>query len=484
MNEALLREVFADADDVAVKASRLGGAEDGLEVVMVYCTGMVDHKQINGSIYPQLDTIRDKLTGTDPKRLAQELESVLEVRAVADLTDIEELASSVFSGDLLLLFPGVQLLYAVNIANTPQRKPEESSTEISIKGPRDAFTEDAAINAALIRKRLKDLSLVNEKLVLGRRSRSAVHLLYVKDITNPAFIEEARKRLNKLDVDGVTSISQLEETLSDSPHALFPLIDYVGRPDHAVDSLLNGRFVVLLEGSPMVLIGPGNLLFQLKSPEDAHLPFYYVALERLLRLAGLLLAIYLPGLYVAVSAFQLDQIPFPLLATITSSRLGLPLSGSIDFFLMLALFEVFREAGVRLPKAVGQTVAVVGGLIIGDAAIRAGITSPSTLVVVGISTVATFTLVNQTLVGSVTVIRIAVLAMSAVFGIYGLILSALGLLLYLATLTSFGVPYLSPISPFSGQALLRGLQVFPWRRQRKRSSFLKPRDPTQKGRGQ
>ncbi len=480
MNEALLRETFMDADDVIVKSSRLGSAEDGFTVVMVYCAGMVDHKQINGSIYPQLDTVRSKLR--EPTLLAQELESVLEARALADLTDIRGMASRVFSGDLLLFFPGAQLLYAVNIANAPQRKPEESSTEISIKGPRDAFTEDAAVNVALIRKRLKSLSLVNERLVLGRRSHSTVNLLYVKDIANPAFIAEARNRLGKLDVDGLTSISQLEEALSDSPYALFPLVDYVGRPDHATDSLLNGRFVVLLEGSPMVLIGPGNLLFQLKSPEDAHLPYYYVVLERLLRLVGLVLAIYLPGFYVAVTAFQLDQIPFPLLATITSSRLGLPLSGPIDFFLMLGLFEVFREAGVRLPKAVGQTVAVVGGLIIGDAAIRAGITSPTTLVVTGISTVATFTLVNQTLVGSVTVIRIAVLAMSAVFGIYGLIVSALGLLLYLATLTSFGVPYLSPMSPWNGQGMLRGLHALPWKSQKKRSAYLKPRDPSKKRR--
>jgi hypothetical protein len=481
MNEALLRETFMEADDVIVKSSRMGGAGDSFTVVMVYCSGMVDHKQINGTIYPQLDAVMNNLG--EPKPLAQELESRLEARAITDLADIEGIATSVFSGELLLFFPDAQMLYAVNIANAPQRKPEESSSEISIKGPRDAFTEDAAVNVALVRKRLKSLSLVNEKLVLGRRSQTAVHLLYIKDIANPSFISQARERVRSLDVDGVTSIAQLEEALSDSPGALFPLIDYVGRPDHAADSLLIGRFVVVLEGSPMVLIGPGNLLFQLKSPEDAHLPYYYVALERLLRMAGLLLAIFLPGFYVAVSAFQLDQIPFPLLATITSSRLGLPLSGSIDFFLMLGLFEVFREAGVRLPKAVGQTVAVVGGLIIGDAAIRAGITSPTTLVVTGISTVATFTLVNQTLVGSVTVIRLGVLVLSSIFGIFGLIISSFGLLLYLATLTSFGVPYLSPMSPFSGQGLVRGLLSVPWKRQTSRPSYLKPRDPSRKWRG-
>jgi len=478
MDERLLREAFRDAADVVIRSNKMGQGDAAQNVVMLYCDGMVDHKQINAVIFPQLDAVFESLN--TPHALAEALESRLEAQALAKPHDIEQLAANVFSGELLILFADSQLLYAVNIANSPQRKPEESSTEISIKGPRDAFTEDAATNVALIRKRLKSLSLCNERFVLGRRSQTAVNLLYVKDIADSAIVSQAADRLRKLDTDGVISVSQLEEALSGSPYALFPLIDYVGRPDHAAESLLMGRFVVLLEGSPMALIGPGDLLFLIKSPEDSHLPFYYVALERLLRVAGLLLAIFLPGLYVAVSTFQLDQIPFPLLATITTSRLGLPLSGPVDFFLMLGLFEVFREAGVRLPKAVGQTVAVVGGLIIGDAAIRAGITSPTTLVITGISTVATFTLVNQTLVGSVTVLRLGVLVLSATFGIFGLMVSALGLLLYLSSLTSLGVPYLTPMSPLRGKSLLEGMLAIPWRSRTTRPAFLKPRDPSRR----
>jgi hypothetical protein len=206
-------------------------------------------------------------------------------------------------------------------------------------------------------------------------------------------------------------------------------------------------------------------------------------MERVLRFIGLLLAIFLPGFWVSVSAYNLDQIPFPLLATITTARLGLPVSSPMDLFLMLGMFEVFREAGVRLPKAVGQTVAVVGGLIIGDAAIRAGITSPTTLVVTAISTVATFTLINQTLVGSVSLLRIGVLLMSSVFGMYGLIAASLGLLLYLASRESFGVPYLSPLSPPGREDIPQSVLSKPWRRRERRPQYIEPNDPTRTGGG-
>lgn len=230
----------------------------------------------------------------------------------------------------------------------------------------------------------------------------------------------------------------------------------------------------------MALIAPANLTMILKSPEDVHFPGYYVAIERTLRLIGLVVALFFPGFYIAVTAFNFDQIPFPLLATIASVRIGLPISGPMDFFLMLGLFELFREAGLRLPKAVGQTVAVVGGLIIGDAAIRAGITSPATLVAVAISTMSMFSLVNQSLAGSVTLLRIAILIMSSLLGMFGFIISVVALALYLSTLESFGVPYMTPISPPSLRDMFGTLKFNALKVAKRRPSFLKPIDDTRK----
>lgn len=247
-------------------------------------------------------------------------------------------------------------------------------------------------------------------------------------------------------MDTVIGCAQLEEYLSDSSDSIFPLVDSVGRPDFAAESLLRGRFVVILDGSPMVIIGPSDIMEQLKSPEDAHSSYYYTIFQRVLRLIGLVTAMYLPGFYISLTCYNIDQIPFPLLATIAAARAGIPYSAPIENLLILGLFELFREAGIRLPKPVGQTVTVVGGLIIGDAAIRSGLASPALLMVTSVTAVASFTLVNQSLTGSVTIIRIYMLLMASVLGIYGFFIGLISLAGYTSTLTSFGVSYWSPIA--------------------------------------
>lgn len=336
-------------------------------------------------------------------------------------------------------------------------------------------------NIALIRKRLATLSLCCEKIHLGRKSNTVVALLYLGDVINESIIQEARDRLQTINVDAVISSAQLNDALSGRSFSLFPLLNYTGRPDFVADSLLRGRFAVIVDGSPMALIAPASLSFILDSPEDVHNPFYFVAFERILRVLGLLISVLLPGLWISVSSFNLDQIPYQLVATISSSRLGLPLSGPMDFIVMLLLFELFREAGARLPKVVGQTVTVVGGLIVGDAAIRSGITSPTTLVVTSLSTISMYTLVNQSLAGTITVLRIVILLISTVFGIYGFMISLMGLILFMSTLESFGVPYLSPLSPPQFGEMIASLLAKPWKKLKRRPHALSPQDDTRQG---
>jgi hypothetical protein len=480
LTEQKLRAWFEYSEDVQISSANMRSNEGALQpVILFYCLGMIDKKQINEVVLPHLEKMLATASESNPA--SYKSGELLELHTNKDLYDLENISVRLYSGELFILIEEQQLLYSINIANPPQRSPEESSTEISIKGPRDAFTEDLTTNIALVRKRLKSRSMCCQKMTIGRRSHTDVAILYIKDIANEEVLEQVKNRLNGLDIDGLISSAQLEESLAESKYALFPLIDYIGRPDYIATALLKGRFAILLDGAPMALIGPSNLLVVLKSPEDIHLPFYYVALERILRIVGLIMAIFLPGFWVAVSSYNLDQIPFPLLATITSSRLGLPISGPLDFFIMLGLFEVFREAGVRLPRAVGQTVAVVGGLIIGDAAIRAGFTSPTTLVVTAVSTVANFTLINQSLVGSVSIMRVVVLIMSAAFGIFGFMMGLLAVCLHLSSLESFGLSYLAPVSPLNIKDLVRGMDFIPWSKTKWREKFLKTKDPTRKG---
>src|SRR5690606_18514342 len=238
-----------------------------------------------------------------------------------------------------------------------------------------SFTEEIDTNIALIRKRIKTAQLYSESFKLGTISNTDVSLLYLQNKANPDILEEVRKRLTEFNSENVSSSGQLEQWLSDSTFSLFPLFDYTTRPDFAIQSMIRGRFCLIVSGSPTVLIGPINLFELLKSPEDVHFPYYFVLFGRLIRIIGLVISIFLPGFWVSLSSVNIDQLPFALLATVVVSREGLPLPIGIEAIFILALFELIREAGIRMPTVVGQTVSIVGGIIIGDAAIRAGLAS-------------------------------------------------------------------------------------------------------------
>lgn len=476
-NEEMLRSYFAQSADVSVVSHKYNN-DVCPKVILVYCEGMIDSKQMLEWVIPTLNISMKE--HSDWKAITENLTDLLQLESIRD---DESMFTCLFSGHLLIVFESLSLVYTCCIPQIPQRTPEESATEISLKGPRDAFTEEIATNIALIRKRLRTPSLCNEPFEIGTRSQTRVSLLYIRDIANPNIIQEARNRLNGIHVDALLSSAQLEEGLSDRSSTLFPLIDYIGRPDFIAECLLRGRFAVIVDGSPMALIAPSNLTEQLKSPEDLHLTFYFVSFERALRLVGLFVAIFAPGFWVALSTFNMEQLPFPLLATVVTSRIGLPTSAPLEAILMLFLFEIFREAGIRLPKAVGQTIAVVGGLIIGDAAIRAGLASPTMLIASSVTAVATFTLVNQSLSGAVSILRLFVLLCSSIVGLFGFFISMFFIVVYLAGLRSFGLPYLAPLSPVTFRALLPALLAQPWSSEKRRPGMLDPIDSTKEGSG-
>ncbi|MFE5321022.1 spore germination protein [Paenibacillus sp. NPDC056579] len=475
-NEEMLRSFFDKSGDVQIVEHRYAN-ESCPKLVLIYCTGMIDSRQFMEWALPILDHHMNR--SDDWQENIAELTATLQMQSVRTDTC---LYSCLFSGQLIVFFESLSLMYSVNIPQIPQRTPEESTTEISVKGPRDAFTEELSTNIALIRKRLRTPSLCNEMFEIGKRSRTRVSLLYINDIANPDTIQEARKRLNGIHIDALLSSAELEEGISDSSFSMFPLIDYIGRPDFVAESLIRGRFAILVDGSPMALIAPSNLTEQIKSPEDLHFTFYFVGFERMIRLVGLFVAIFTPGFWVALSTYNMEQLPFPLLATVATSRIGLPTSAPLEAVLMLFLFEIFREAGVRLPKAVGQTIAVVGGLIIGDAAIRAGLASPTMLIMSSVTAVATFTLVNQSLSGTVSILRLIILLCSSVLGLYGYFLSMFFTVVYLSGLRSFGVPYLAPLSPpGSLKEIVAAVASRPRSEDTRRPSILDTTDTTREG---
>jgi len=435
-----------------------------------YCEGMIDKTELNVYFIRMCQYINSLLIHHDEVQEFKEELPLFEIKKTA-----EEMVDGLFTGSLIIFREGAVDFWVVHISKIPQRSLQESNTEISIKGPKDAFTEDIFTNISLIRKRMKTGLLFSEQFVIGSLSKTQVSLLYLSHKANPEMIVEARKRLNNIEMESVVSSGQLEQWLTDRTFSMFPLIDYIGRPDFVVETLLRGRFIIVVDGSPMVLIGPSNFFELLKSPEDVHFPYFYVMLQRALRIIGLVLSIFLPGFWIAIATVNLDQIPFSLLSTVVISREGVPMPSSLEALLLLFQFELLREAGVRLPKAVGQTIGIVGGLIIGDSLIKAGMASPTLLVVIAISVVATFSLVNQSLSGTVSLLRLFILLISSFLGIYGFFLSMFLILIYLCRLDSFGLSYLEPVSSLRIKDLLSALLVDPFRRSRISSSMINKR---------
>lgn len=430
-----------------------------MRVYLYYCEGMCNARMINQSIMRELFFFYRNHVVTDETNVEEQVPFQM-IRV--DEQDESNIARRLFSGELILYFEVPRKTYCVDLAEPPHRSPEEPTTEVSIRGPKDGFTEELMMNVALVRKRLKTSKLAVEHYIMGENSKTLVALLYMRGIIEPDVLAEIRTRLERVRSTGIFSTSQLEEKLLDSSFNFFPLYQYTSRADFAANSLEHGRFVLIIDGVPSAVIAPVNMTFLLNSAEDANTPAIFVAFTRLFRLFGMNVAIFLPGFWIALLTYHQDQIPLTLLATLVISRQGVPIPSALEGIIMMLLFELLKEAGLRLPSAIGQTLSVVGGLIIGQAAISAGMTAPGILVIMAISIVATFTLGNQNLINVVSLLRLFVLLVSSILGMFGFLFSLLVITLYLANLRSFGMPYLSPLSPPIASDLYKVLFRIPW----------------------
>ncbi|MGG3562356.1 spore germination protein [Neobacillus rhizosphaerae] len=459
-----LKRIFNHSGDIEIKEDQC----QERPAIFVYCKPLTDASLISSLQLPSMETANS---------IYQTLQ--LEVRK-KDSIHKETMEEAIFSGRLMVI-PAGDSVYFYDISKTPTRQPDESVAEVSIRGAKDGFVEDITMNLGLIRKRLRTSSLVVENYSIGKRTNTRVALLYIKDVINEQVLRDIQGQLGTLDVDILTSTSMLMEYLMKQKFTLIPSMNYSGRADFVVESINQGRFAIVVDGAPTALIAPADLSFLFKTPEDANTSFYFASLERTLRIIGLFTTTFLPGFYTALITHNVGQLPLPLIATITVSRLGLPFSPLIEVLLMLVMFELFKEGGARLPKGIGQTVAVLGGLIIGDAAIRGGITSPTMLVIIGITAISSFTLVNQSLSGNIFFIRVFVLVFSYVMGIYGFFISLMFVFLYLTKLKSFGVPILADISSPEGKDILSTIIRLPYSFMKKRSASLFIKDGTRSG---
>ncbi|KKM11411.1 hypothetical protein SY88_08800 [Clostridiales bacterium PH28_bin88] len=460
-----VRSILGDSPDIVVREFDIG-VHPPVRAALVFVDGLAGKPSVHEHIMKSL-MLDASRTGTVEKQspglsMADIKESLLTMADVKEEPDLQKIIHGVLSGDTALLVDGFPVALVVVTRGWESRGISEPITEGAVRGPRDGFVETLRTNTALLRRRIKSPDLRFETMPVGRATRTDVTIAYIKDIVNEGVLAEVRRRLGRIDTDSVLESGYLEEFLRDHPYTPFPLIEYSERPDKIAAALLEGRVAILVDGTPFVLVVPAVFLQFFQASEDYYTLYHFGTLLRWGRFMGFLFTLYLPSLYIAVTTIHHELLPTSLALTIAGAREGVPYPALVEALLMELAFEALREAGIRLPRPVGQAVSIVGALIIGDAAVRAGLVSPAMVIVVAFTGIASFSVPSYKLIYSLRMLRFPMMTIAAVLGLPGIMMASVILLAHLVSLRSFGVPYLSPVAPFSRRDLKDILIRAPW----------------------
>lgn len=383
--------------------------------------------------------------------------------------DLQDVASKIVNGFCVVLFPGVGAI-AFEVRTGVSRGPDAPDVENTVKGPKDAFVETIRINTSLIRRHLRTPELRISGSVVGKRSLTNVAVVWIQGITNRELVERMEKRLASIDIDGLLSPGAVEEYVTGSRVTAFPLLQYTERPDRFSQGLLDGRVGLLVDGLPLAYLAPADLGYLLESPEDRSRDFISASCVRALRYGALLLSLFLPAVYIAMVMFHPELLPPKLLDTIMNSSQPRPFTTAAEVLGLLIAYELLQESGIHLPQAIGQSVSTIGGIVVGTAAVEAGLIAPMVLIVVSVTGICGFVLPNRDLAQAVRVWRFLIALLGMLAGLWGVLAGAIVLLIHLGSIRCLGICYLKP---FPGN---RGLLRRRLKNEKERDTDLHPED--------
>lgn len=480
-NLARLRALLATSDDIVYRRFTLP-LKHPVSAAVVFVKGMVDTDALDDAVLrPLLVYAREagKPRRTSPQEAwALAKTALLTGGEPQEIGRIDEAARCILAGQVLLLIDGTAAGLLVGIGSREKRPIEQPVSQSIIRGPRDGFTEDLQTNLVLVRRRLADPALSVETLHLGRRSRTKVAVLYIRDIADSEIVAEVKARLARIDIDAILESGYIEQLIEENWWTVFPTVQDTERPDQVAGGLLEGRVAVLVDTTPFALLVPATVPMFLTSPEDMYFRWNIATLIRMLRYAGAFLSLTLPSAYVALTSYHPGMLPTNLELFIAAAREAVPFPAFFEALIMEMTLELLREAGLRLPSPIGQTLGIVGAIIIGEAAVRAGLVSPIMVVAVAATAVASFVIPTYSFAIALRILRFGLLFLAAVGGLFGLVMGLLFVLAHLSILTSFGVPYLAPFAPLQAGDWRDTWVRVPWIRANRRPSFLRPADPT------
>ncbi|MCF6463585.1 spore germination protein [Clostridium sp. Cult1] len=447
LNKREIMEKFNNTSDLVLYEFE---TNSNIKMMACYIEGFIDRELFDRDILKPL--ILDLKKVKDIKR-------TILTSKIKEIDSMENLIEDILSGNIAIFAEDLPLSYTIELSKWEKRAVEEPESEPVVRGPKEGFIEDIFVNKSLLRRKLRTNNLVFEDLVLGKQTRTKISIAYLQGIVNKRVLEEVKKRLSKIDIDGVLESGYIEQLIEDRPYSIIATIENTEKPDVAAAKILEGRVAILCDGTPHVLTVPRLFIEGVMTSEDYYVRPYYASFLRFLRVTALLISVFSPGVYVALQLYHQEMIPTVLLISMMGAREGVPLPVALETLLMVLTLEVTKESGVRLPKAVGTTVSIVGTLVLGQAAVQAGIVSAPTVIIIAITAISEF--VVPALVQGVVLYRLIILLLGSFLGLYG---TTCGLIIYITqiiTTESFGIPFGFPLTPINKEGLKDSIVRFP-----------------------
>lgn len=468
-NEAYLRDQFQNCADILIRPMRLG-TERKTDCLMVYIEVAVSNMMLDDSA---IGKMINHFWEVSPEQIQEFVKyNALGIADAKKLLDMKEVMDAVLAGDAVFFLDGYDEVLKISSQGYPAMSVSPAESEKVLRGSKEGFSDSVKTNSALIRKRLRDARLKVEEQKIGTRSHTLVQILYMEDLAKDELLENLKERLESFVIDDLPDGGVLEQLTEEPWYSPFPQYLSTERPDRAAAEILNGKIVILCDHSPEALILPGNVNAFFESSEDWNHHFANITFLRLLRYAGMFLSILLPGLYLAAVRFHTQILPVNLILSFAEAREGVPFSSVVELLLLELAFELIREAGVRVPGALGNSIGIVGGLIIGDAAVSANLVSPITVIIVALTALGAMTIPNEEFASAFRLFKYAFLLLGGFLGIYGIVLGIYVLTAHLSGLLSFGMPYLLPFVKEERECGVGdGILRLPARKRRKRPVY-------------
>lgn len=487
-NLSVLTTVFSNCSDLICRELRIGQEE--IPAYLIFISGMTNEQALNQNVLTPIMNMRFEIQDVLSLNKIELLKNVfLEIGNIKEMFNIREVVKAILNGSAVLLLDRVERALEIDIQGFESRTVAEPVSEGVVRGPREGFTETLRTNTVLLRRKIKSPHLKLEKFILGQATNTEVNIAYLEGTVNSKTVGEVRKRISRIKVDSILESAYIEELIEDAPFSLFPQIEHSERPDKVAAAILAGRIAIFTDGTPFVLMLPTTFFMFLQSNEDYYERYFYSTLIRLVRVIFLNFALLLPGIYIAITTYHRELLPTALLTSITAAREGVPFPTVIEVLIMEITFEALREAGVRLPRPVGQAVSIVGALVIGDAAVKANIVSSATVIIVALTGISSFILPAYNFALSIRILRFIMILLGSTLGMYGILLGLLVMQAHLVSLRSFGVPYFAPLAPFNLKDAQDLVIRAPWwamgerprllgnNNRRRQKFFLKPAPP-------